>query len=48
MGANGRRLVAEKYMWEAVVKTMARGYEGVVGADFWVWGSNQPAKCGII
>ena len=30
MGANGRRLVAEKYTWGAVVKAMVDGYESVV------------------
>lgn len=29
MGANGRRLVEEKYTWEAVVKRMIKGYEEV-------------------
>ena len=27
MGANGRRLVEEKYTWDAVVKEMVKGYE---------------------
>ena len=30
MGANGRRLVEEKYTWGAVVKEMVKGYESVV------------------
>jgi glycosyltransferase involved in cell wall biosynthesis len=30
MGANGRRLVEEKYTWDAVVKEMVKGYELVV------------------
>ena len=30
MGANGRRLVEEKYTWAAVVKEMVKGYELVV------------------
>ena len=30
MGTNGRRLVEEKYTWEAVVKEMMKGYEGVL------------------
>ena len=30
MGANGRRLVEEKYTWAAVVKEMVKGYESVV------------------
>lgn len=30
MGANGRRLVEEKYTWEAVVKEMVRGYGEIV------------------
>ena len=30
MGANGRRLVEEKYTWQAVVKEMVKGYELVV------------------
>jgi hypothetical protein len=31
MGANGRRLVEEKYTWEAVVKEMVKGYLVVSG-----------------
>ena len=30
MGARGRALVEEKYTWNAVVKTMIEGYEGVL------------------
>ena len=30
MGANGRRLVEEKYTWNAVVKAMVKGYEEVL------------------
>ena len=30
MGANGRRLVEERYTWAAVVKEMVKGYEVVV------------------
>ena len=30
MGVNGRRLVEEKYTWDAVVKNMVKGYESVV------------------
>ncbi len=30
VGANGRRLVEEKYTWDAVVKAMVKGYELVV------------------
>ena len=30
IGANGRRLVEEKYTWEAVVKEMVKGYQEVV------------------
>jgi len=33
MGANGRRLVEEKYTWEAVVKTMEDGYKDLAGAS---------------
>lgn len=29
MGANGRRLVEEKYTWDAVVKNMVAGYESI-------------------
>ena len=29
MGANGRRLVEEKYTWDAVVKEMVKGYERI-------------------
>ena len=30
MGARGRKLVEEKYAWDAVVKTMVKGYEEVL------------------
>ena len=30
MGARGRRLVEEKYTWDAVVKAMVKGYEEVI------------------
>lgn len=30
MGANGQRLVEEKYTWDAVVKAMVKGYEEVL------------------
>ena len=30
MGAHGRRLVEEKYTWNAVVKAMTKGYESVI------------------
>ena len=30
MGERGRRLVEEKYTWDAVVKKMVEGYEGVI------------------
>ena len=30
MGANGRRLVEEKYTWAAVVKEMVKGYERIL------------------
>jgi len=30
MGANGRRLVEEKYLWTAVVGEVVRGYENVM------------------
>ena len=33
MGANGRRLVEEKYTWAAVVKEMVKGYEFVVSGS---------------
>ena len=33
MGANGRRLVEEKYTWAAVVKEMLKGYEFVVSGS---------------
>ena len=29
MGARGRKLVEEKYTWDAVVKAMVKGYEGL-------------------
>ena len=32
MGANGRRLVEEKYTWDAVVKEMFKGYEEILDA----------------
>ena len=31
MGARGRKLVEEKYTWDAVVKEMVKGYERIVG-----------------
>lgn len=31
MGKRGRKLVEEKYTWEAVVKAMVKGYENLVG-----------------
>ena len=31
MGARGRKLVEEKYTWDAVVKAMVKGYEDVLG-----------------
>ena len=30
MGARGRKLVEEKYTWDAVVKEMVKGYEKIV------------------
>ena len=30
MGERGRRLVEEKYTWDAVVKTMVKGYKELV------------------
>ncbi len=30
MGARGRKLIENKYTWEAVVKVMVKGYEGVL------------------
>ena len=33
MGAQGRELVEEKYTWDAVVKAMVKGYEGVLNGD---------------
>ncbi len=33
MGERGRKLVEEKYTWDAVVKTMVKGYERVVVFD---------------
>ena len=35
MGERGRRLVEEKYTWDAVVKKMVEGYEGVV-SGWWL------------
>ena len=32
MGEQGRKLVAEKYTWNAVVKEMVKGYEGIVSS----------------
>ena len=29
MGVRGRKLVEEKYTWNAVVKAMVKGYEGI-------------------
>ena len=29
MGARGRKLVAEKYTWDTVVKAMVKGYESL-------------------
>ena len=31
MGARGRRLVEEKYTWDAVVKAMGKGYIEIIG-----------------
>ena len=31
MGMHGRKLVEEKYTWDAVVKAMVKGYDGVIG-----------------
>lgn len=31
MGARGRRLVEEKYTWDAVVKAMGKGYKVIIG-----------------
>jgi glycosyltransferase involved in cell wall biosynthesis len=31
MGKRGRKLVEEKYTWEAVCKAMVSGYEKVLG-----------------
>ena len=33
MGENGRRLVEERYTWDAVVKEMVKGYEFVVSGS---------------
>lgn len=33
VGARGRKLVEEKYTWEAVVKAMVKGYEGIVKGE---------------
>ena len=30
MGERGRELVDEKYTWDAVVKTMVKGYEAIL------------------
>lgn len=38
MGKRGRRLVEEKYTWEAVAKTMLKAYEGIVGGRLKVGG----------
>ena len=33
MGARGRKLVEEKYTWDAVVKAMVKGYEELVSRN---------------
>lgn len=33
MGARGRKLIKEKYIWDAVVQRMVKGYEGILSSN---------------